>query len=125
MKTITFMGKELPVLNTPYAYIQQDGHVVLKLEFAESDTLGFDEIKELTDNTGVIVYKEDGATKNEFENYTCGMDGFICNYSNANYSVELRRKSALDVAVEKLDEATTNTELAIAEMYEMILMYQM
>ncbi len=101
-KTIRFMDKELKVASEPYAYLQNQatGWVVLKFSISEEDAT-FNEIAQLKGNQGDIQYFEDGELKDVFEGHTCGAGGFVCNYANGTYSVELQRKDANTAAIEQ------------------------
>ena len=117
-KTITFNNgeedKTLTVTNC-FAYTYNALKTVLKLTFSESDT-SFTDVEALKQNTGDITYLEDGEVKSVYIGYAFAENGFICNYADGIFNVEITQTGALDRRVSACEEAIESLMMIIGEM---------
>ena len=104
-KTIKFHnGTEevtLKVQNA-FAYTYDATKTVLKLKIAEEDH-SFAEISELKKCESTITYYEDGEAKADYEGYILGSKGFVNNYKEGVFDIELTQENSLSIRLDKIE----------------------
>lgn len=101
----------------PYRYDYGKGKEVLRIKIAEANH-SFEEIKAL-DNTGleecpVIEYWEENEKKNDYSEYNADFSSnYLVEEGVKIFSIEITRKGATELAMEKVHQQMKQTQEAI------------
>ncbi len=117
LKQIKFNnGTEEKILTVQsiFAYTYNAIKTVLKITLSEKDC-SFSDIETLKQNTGDITYVEDDDVKSVYSGYEYAEKGFICNYNEGIFDVEIAQSSEIEARVGACEEAIESIMLMLAD----------